>query len=221
MKKLSIFDCKFLGLCRIIADERRFTDTLMLRAMGVAPLDGSTSSSDGISRLLQIYTRDGLWPEGVMEEREAELRESCFARFMQNCQETNIENLLAQYEQQIAHEAEIQACADRIAQHTAPGIPEDDTVRWLRRAGVPVTAENWMQLQFMGNPPQRPLDGELLASLPDWVRQEYHPEEAESTEPVCGLEDEDPDDICDAPSAGWCGEPSHTPVDPDEDDEED
>lgn len=75
------------------------------------------------------------------------------------------------------HDEIIMGLAQRIAQHTAPGIPEDDTVLWLRRAGVPVTAENWMQLQFMGNPPAiGEIDGEILADLPDFVRKVYDPD---------------------------------------------
>jgi len=53
----------------------------------------------------------------------------------------------------------------------------DGTVRWLRRAGVPVTAENWMNLQFMGNPPAiGEVDGEILVDLPRWVRAVYDPD---------------------------------------------
>ncbi|MGA7791764.1 MAG: hypothetical protein WCA19_01915 [Candidatus Acidiferrales bacterium] len=194
MKNLSLFDREFLAKIHVDAKPRRFTDDLFLRACGVEALGGG-KSSDGISRLLRIYVLDGTWPQDVADEREAELREEAlygrrFARFMKGCQETNIENLLAAYEQQVAHEAEIQACAERIAKHTAPGIPEDGTVRWLREAGIPVTPANWMRVQFMGNPPQPPFDGEL--DLPDWVRRAYEP--AEETEPVCGLDNEDNED---------------------------
>jgi hypothetical protein len=79
----------------------------------------------------------------------------------------------------------------------------DGTCRLLLAMGLPLTRENYLRLAFMGNPPQEPLDGELEAELPEEFRMW------------------DADDICDAPSAGWCGEPSHPPMDPDEDDEDD
>jgi hypothetical protein len=78
----------------------------------------------------------------------------------------------------------------------------DGTQRLLDKFQIPQTRENYLLLAFGGNPPAE-LDGEVEAELPEEFRLW------------------DTDDICDAPSAGWCGEPSHTPVDPDEDDEED
>jgi len=60
-----------------------------------------------------------------------------------------------------------------------PPLPEpaDETVRWLIRCGVPVTAENWMLLQFAGHPPAvGEVDGEILAELPRWVRSVYDPD---------------------------------------------
>jgi hypothetical protein len=65
---------------------------------------------------------------------------------------------------------------------TPEGIPIDGTVQWLMRAGVPVTAENWLNLQWMGNPPKPPYDGEFLADLPDWVRQALDALEQEGIE---------------------------------------
>jgi hypothetical protein len=53
----------------------------------------------------------------------------------------------------------------------------DDTCRWLMAAGVEVTAENWMTLNFAGHPPAiGEVDGEILADLPDWVRAVYDPD---------------------------------------------
>jgi hypothetical protein len=210
MRNLSLADREWLYRIHVDANPRRFTDNLFLQACGIK---GDGRSSDGMSRLLSIFQHgeDDAWPEGLAEEREAELRESVFAKWDKDCQTQNIENLLAAYEKMAeaeAYEADIKKCAERIAQHEAPGVPEDDTVRWLRRAGVPVTAENWMQVQFMGNPPViGEVDGEILASLPDFVRKVYDP----GYEPE-GFRDE----MNNAPSAGWCGEPSHAPADPDE-----
>jgi hypothetical protein len=202
MRNLSLADREWLHRIHVDAKPRRFTDGLFLRSCGVEAIDGGRSS-DGISRLLQIYVLDGTWPEGIAEEREAELRESCFARFTGGCQETTIENLLAAYEQQADHEAEIQACADRIAKHEAP-IQLDGTQRLMVGLGLdPYDRSEYLRLAFMGHPPAE-LDGEVEAELSDGIR----------------LQDED--DIGDAPSAGFCGEPSHGPAaDPDEDDEED
>jgi hypothetical protein len=56
------------------------------------------------------------------------------------------------------------------------GIPVDGTVRQLQEAGVPVTAENWMRLQFAGHPPAvGEVDGEVLVDLPRWMRAVYDP----------------------------------------------
>jgi hypothetical protein len=69
----------------------------------------------------------------------------------------------------------------------------DGTQRLLDEFNIPQTRENYLRLAFGGNPPTE-LDGEVEAELPEEFR-------------------EWDDDICDAPSSGWCGEPSHTPVD--------
>lgn len=83
----------------------------------------------------------------------------------------------------------------------------DGTVRLLERLGIPVTRENYITLASAGQiDPSEPLDGEIEAGLPRELRA-----------------DDDNDDTCDAPSAGPCGEPSHTPVnatDPEEDDDD-
>ena len=128
MKNLSLFDREFLAKIHVDAKPRRFTDDLFLRACGVEALGGG-KSSDGISRLLRIYVLDGTWPQDVADEREAELREEAlygrrFARFMKGCQETNIENLLAAYEQQVAHEAEIQAVPSASPSIQRPAFPK-------------------------------------------------------------------------------------------------
>ena len=53
-------------------------------------------------------------------------------------------------------------------------VSVDETVRLLRSNGIPVTPENWMRLQFAGNPPEiGEVDGEILSELPAWVREEY------------------------------------------------
>ncbi len=77
------------------------------------------------------------------------------------------------------HDETMLALAQRIARHDAPGIPEDGTVRLLRMAGIPVTAENWLRLAFAGDPPTPPFDGELAAELPDWVRRAFDSKEDE------------------------------------------
>ena len=74
----------------------------------------------------------------------------------------------------------------------------DGTVKILERLGIPVTRENYLRLAFAGHPPVE-LDGEIEAMIPEELRAD------ENT-------DDDNDDTCDAPSAGWCGEPPHTPV---------
>jgi hypothetical protein len=56
---------------------------------------------------------------------------------------------------------------------TLPRWPMDETIRLLQATNIPVTAESWMRMQFAGNPPTPPFDGELLAELPDWVRSAY------------------------------------------------
>jgi hypothetical protein len=87
----------------------------------------------------------------------------------------------------------------------------DETCKMLLAAGVPVTAANWMNLQFAGHPPAiGKVEGEVLSMFPRWVRAAYDPgfEPDEDDDPCFEL---DGDDICNAPSAGWCGEPSHTP----------
>jgi hypothetical protein len=42
----------------------------------------------------------------------------------------------------------------------------DSTVLWLQEHGVPVTRENYLALNFPGNPPDELLDGELEAEMP-------------------------------------------------------
>ena len=66
--------------------------------------------------------------------------------------------------------------APSITKHVPPS-QWDDTCRMLVEAGVPVTAQNWMMLQFAGHPPAiGEVDGEILADLPDWVRAVYDPD---------------------------------------------
>ena len=77
------------------------------------------------------------------------------------------------------HDETMLALAERIARHEAPGIPEDGTVMLLRRAGIPVTAENWLMLAFAGDPPTPPFDGELAAGLPDWIRRAFESDDDE------------------------------------------
>src|ERR1700693_857870 len=108
MKNLSLFARKFLALCKIDnQDQRIFCDDQFRQACGIAPEDGY--GDDTSSRLMQMFMQ----PPVVRDERANESHGLRFARFMKNCQETNLENLLVHYEQQIAHEAEIQACGDR------------------------------------------------------------------------------------------------------------
>jgi hypothetical protein len=46
----------------------------------------------------------------------------------------------------------------------------DSTVAWLKEHGIPVTRENYLRLQFLGNPPDEPLDGEIEAELPRFLQ---------------------------------------------------
>ena len=62
----------------------------------------------------------------------------------------------------------------------APAPDEiDETCELLLAEGIPVTAENWMNLNFAWNPPTPPFDGELLSELPRWVRRAYDEDEDE------------------------------------------
>jgi len=47
---------------------------------------------------------------------------------------------------------------------------KDNTVEWLKEHGIAVTRENYLRLQFLGNPPDEPLDGELEAELPRFLQ---------------------------------------------------
>jgi hypothetical protein len=62
-------------------------------------------------------------------------------------------------------------------------------VRLLDKIGIPVTRGNYLRLAFAGNPPQEPLDWEIDSELQLEIQMA---------------------DINDSPSAGNCGEPSHT-----------
>ena len=96
---------------------------------------------------------------------------------------------------------------DGTEQHTPP-VQLDGTMRILEKFGIPTTRENYLNLAFAGHPPAE-LDGEIAAMLPKQFQN--------------NLDDAEDDDICDAPSSGWCGEPSHTPVDstPENDEDDD
>jgi hypothetical protein len=114
----------------------------------------------------------------------------------------------------------LHSCAIAVDLEPVPAPNEiDETCKMLLAAGVPVTSANWMNLQFAGHPPAiGKVEGEVLSMLPRWVRAVYDP----GFEP--DEDDEEDDDICNAPSAGWCGEPSHTPknatLESDEDDDD-
>jgi len=69
------------------------------------------------------------------------------------------------------HDADIQACARRIAQHEAP-MQLDGTCRLLLAMGLELTRENYLRLAFAGNPPEEPLDGEIEAEMPLLPRSE-------------------------------------------------
>ena len=96
----------------------------------------------------------------------------------------------------------VQALAEQIGEHTT----HDGTVKLLEKFGIPVTRENYLLLAFAGHPPQEPLDGEIEAQLPDGIRTDENTDDDDAT--------------CDAPSAGPCGEPSHTPYTQEETDAE-
>jgi hypothetical protein len=70
-----------------------------------------------------------------------------------------------------------------------PVAQHDGTVRLLEKYGIPVTRENYLRLASAGNPPQEPLNGEIEAELP--LEQQMA-------------------NINNAPSAGWCEQPSRT-----------
>jgi hypothetical protein len=77
-----------------------------------------------------------------------------------------------------AHEADISTCAARISKHDPP-IHLDSTCQTLQELelGLPLTAEDWMRLNFAGRPPAvGEVDGEILAELPDFVRKVYDPD---------------------------------------------
>jgi len=75
----------------------------------------------------------------------------------------------------------------------APKITRPDaTQRLMERHGLdPTDRDDYLRLAFGGNPPQEPLDGEIEAELPLELQMA---------------------DVNNAPSAGDCGEPSHTTV---------
>jgi len=72
----------------------------------------------------------------------------------------------------------LSACGILADPEPAPAPDEiDGTCDLLLAEGIPVTAENWMNLQFAGRPPAiGDVDGEVLAELPDWVRAVYDPD---------------------------------------------
>ena len=72
----------------------------------------------------------------------------------------------------------LSACGIRTDPEPAPAPDEiDETCEHLLAEGIPVTAENWMRLNFAGNPPAiGEVDGEILAELPRWVRAVYDPD---------------------------------------------
>jgi hypothetical protein len=73
-------------------------------------------------------------------------------------------------------DAERMELAKRIAKHPAP-LQLDGTCQALLSLGLPLTAENWMRLQFAGDPPAvGEVDGEVLAECPRWVRAFYDPD---------------------------------------------
>lgn len=50
---------------------------------------------------------------------------------------------------------------------TKSNLPIDYTVMWMKKHNVPLTAENYLHIQFLGqNVPEPPYDGELEAELP-------------------------------------------------------
>jgi hypothetical protein len=59
--------------------------------------------------------------------------------------------------------------SDAETQQAAP-IELDGTCRLLLEHGLPITRENYLRWATLGNPPAEPLDGELEAEIPDWIR---------------------------------------------------
>jgi hypothetical protein len=141
MKKLSIFDRKFLRLCHIgPGDVRVFHDDAFRQAIGVAAEDGY--ATDTSRRLMELLTQPPVPPTCALDE------------------------------------AEIQARADRIAQHTAP-LQLDGTQQLLVECGFdPYNRADYLRLTFAGNPPAE-LDGEIEAELPDGIRLEDDEEDEE------------------------------------------
>ena len=43
----------------------------------------------------------------------------------------------------------------------------DGTEKMLLELGLPLTRENYLRAEFMGDPPAEPLDGELESELPE------------------------------------------------------
>ncbi len=192
MKKLSLFDRKFLAVCKISAAVEPFSDMAFLHACGIdtrltpeeflymnkhrdmTPCRGCGASTyDQHGQDCRHRALDGSW-----EAFEA-------------MQKTVARNYAKHIAECGADEAEADAICDapsagwcgEPSYTTLDGIPVDETVRMLQEAGVPVTAENWMNLQFAGHPPAvGEVDGEVLAMLPDFVRKVYDPDYEEDDE---------------------------------------
>ena len=154
--KLSLFDRKFLAACKISTAIEPFTDATFLHACGIDTT---------------------LTPEEFLDANKHRDISNCrgcgvrtFEQHSAECQHRALDGSRADFE------AQRMALANRIAQHSAPD-ELDGTCRLLLAAGIPVTAENWMNLQFAGRPPAvGEVDGEILAELPDFVRKVYDPD---------------------------------------------
>jgi hypothetical protein len=51
-----------------------------------------------------------------------------------------------------------------------PGSQGDDLTRWMQRANIPLTRENYLEMAYFGEAPD-PLPAELEADLPEMFRK--------------------------------------------------
>ena len=46
------------------------------------------------------------------------------------------------------------------------------TLAYMKKHRIPITRENYLAIEYMGNPPEEPLDGEIEAELPPSLQRE-------------------------------------------------
>lgn len=195
--KLSLFDRKFLATCKISTAVEPFTDAAFLHACGIDTKltpeefqyankhrDFSNCRGCGVRTYDQHghdcphRALDGSWEayEAMRLNVARKYAEHIAKHFAPGELDGEIED------DSINNAPSAGECGEP-SHTTLEGIPVDGTVRQLQEAGIPVTAENWMRLQFAGRPPTvGEVDGEVLAELPRWVRKVYDPDFEEEEE---------------------------------------